>query len=493
MRETWKTAKVGMLVVFALVATYGVYRFVDERAGGQGGYGVWALFDDAQGLVPKSRVLIAGIQVGYIEKISLSGDQARVDVHINDGVALYEGALVQKRTASLLGEAILVLDPGAPGPIKLKNGSRIQTARATAGTDQIMNDVAEVAKSVRAITGQMERVFGSQQGGDQMAAALKNLSESLERINGTIATNQEVITRTLANVEDATARGGPELVEALDNVQKITDDVRQIVLANRESVNSGLGQVGDTVSSIRRASEQLEAVLGDVRQVTQRTAEGEGTLGRLTADERLVDEVEGVAEGVNNIVGGISRLQTIVGLRSEYNFFANTLKSYVSLRIQPGEDRYYLIELINDPRGLTEFEQTTVRTSPAPEGTPQTYNETRIRTRDAFRFSLMLAKRIHFATLRYGILESTGGMGLDLHLFDDRLEITTDLFAFGEQSAPRLRIKLAAEVIRKLWLLGGIDDTLNDSRDFFFGAMLRFNDDDLKSILPFAGSLGGGM
>jgi hypothetical protein len=44
--------------------------------------------------------------------------------------------------------------------------------------------------------------------------------------------------------------------------------------------------------------------------------------------------------------------------------------------------------------------------------------------------------------------------------------------------------------------VAGVDDVLNDTtsdtpqgsgRDFFFGAMLRFNDQDLKSILPFAG------
>jgi phospholipid/cholesterol/gamma-HCH transport system substrate-binding protein len=32
----------------------------------------------------------------------------------------------------------------------------------------------------------------------------------------------------------------------------------------------------------------------------------------------------------------------------------------------------------------------------------------------------------------------------------------------------------------------GVDDLLNPDRtDYFFGAQLRFNDEDLKSILPF--------
>jgi phospholipid/cholesterol/gamma-HCH transport system substrate-binding protein len=35
-------------------------------------------------------------------------------------------------------------------------------------------------------------------------------------------------------------------------------------------------------------------------------------------------------------------------------------------------------------------------------------------------------------------------------------------------------------------LLGGVDDILSTSRrDYFVGAQLRFNDEDLKTILPF--------
>jgi hypothetical protein len=34
-----------------------------------------------------------------------------------------------------------------------------------------------------------------------------------------------------------------------------------------------------------------------------------------------------------------------------------------------------------------------------------------------------------------------------------------------------------------------VDDALNGTRDVFLGLMLRFNDDDLKGILPFAGGL----
>jgi phospholipid/cholesterol/gamma-HCH transport system substrate-binding protein len=487
MRDTWKSAKVGLVVVVGLLLTYLVYRLVEERAGGEDGYVVWALFEDAQGLVPKSRVVIAGISVGYIDDIRLENGMARVDMHIDEGVPIHTDGWVTKEQASLLGEALLVINPGTIDEPLFEDGDQIPVRDSAPGTEDILRIVGEIAESVRAVTTQLERAFGSDEAGDQMESALRDLSEALAAVNRTIQQNEEVISGLLRDVEATTSVAGPQIIRILDNVESATSDVREILGQNREGLTEAGGDVTEAIASINRAAHQLEQVLDDVGEVTGRTARGEGTLGRLTQDETLIDEVEGVVEGVGDIVGGISRLQTIVELRSEYNFLANTFKNYVSLRIQPREDRYYLFQLINDPRGLTEFQTTTVRRSPPAEGEPAYYQETRVTTRDAFRFSLMFAKRIHFATFRFGILESTGGVGVDFHALSDELELTLDVFAFGEQTFPRLRARLAYEVVQRLWILGGIDDALNEnSTDFFLGAQLRFNDEDLKSILPFA-------
>jgi len=485
MRDSVKAAKVGLLVVLALAVTWMVWRFVDERSGGEGGYTVWAVFDDAQGLVPKSRVRIAGIDVGYIDTIRLWGDQARVDIHMNDGITLYEDARVSKRTASILGEALLAVLPGTEGNRVVEDGEQIMVLEDAPSTDDILRSVGQTAQSVERVAAQVERVFGTDEGGDQMASALLNLSEALEGVNRTIQQNEEVVARALRDIEQTTDVAGPQIVRILDNVETVTSDVRDIVGENAEGLTEAGGQVNDTVSSINRAAHQLEEVMTDLEEITGRTAAGEGTIGRLTSDEQLIDEIEGIAEGVGDIVGPIARLQTIVELRSEYNMLANTFKNYVSLRLQPREDRYYLIQLIDDPRGHTQFSQTTVRRSPPPDDEPASYTETRITTTDDFRFSLQFAKRIAFATFRFGVVESTGGIGMDLHLFDDDLEMNIDLFAFGDNTFPRLRARIAYEVVSRLWVLGGVDDAINETADFFLGAQLRFNDEDLKSILPF--------
>ncbi|MCA9582869.1 MAG: MCE family protein, partial [Myxococcales bacterium] len=253
MRDTWSSAKVGVLVVAAIFATYATYRIVDERGGADsGGYRVWAEFDDVQGLVPKSRVLVAGIQVGIIDGIRLAGSKARVDLIIQDGVVLHEDATIEQRTASILGKPTLVIFPGSPNKPVVEDGGRITAVTGAMGTDEILATVGRTVGSVEKVAHQMERTFGTDEGGRQMQSALENLSEALEAINRTIQQNERAVGSTVQALEATTVEAGPKLVRILENIEVVTQNVRQVVGENPGDMETAGGQVADTVASLNR-------------------------------------------------------------------------------------------------------------------------------------------------------------------------------------------------------------------------------------------------
>ena len=466
MKETWNAARVGLMVALGLAVTFAVYRYVDERSTSDAGYGVYSYFDDVQGLSPKSRVLVAGIPIGYISKIRLEGNRARVDLRISGEIALYEDASVTMRSLSLLGERVLVIRPGTPGLPEIPDGGEIRVADRGVSTDDIMVTVNDIANSVKKITTQLERVFGTEEAGDRMESALRNLSDALE------------------NIKTVTDEAGPRIVRIMENVELATDDLSEIIHKRKDEIDQGIGEVDDTIASIHRAADQLNAVLADVKEVSGRTARGEGTIGRLTQDEALIDEVEGVAEGLNSFVGGLNRLRTIVELRSEYYALTNAFKTYFSIYLKPREGRYFLVQFVDDPRGSVSVSESIIRQSPPPLFYPAEYRRTEITRSNRLKFSAEFGKTIGFATFRFGIIESTGGLGLDVKVIRDRLEINTDLFEFGRRVWPRLRVRAGFEIVKRFWLLAGIDDAINPSRDYFVGLQLRFDDEDLKPLIP---------
>ncbi len=488
MQQQWNAARVGLMVVLGVGAIFAAYRYVDERSSSGEGYAVYALFEDVQGLIPKSRVLVAGIPVGYIDSIALDNGLARVEIHVDEQIKLYTDATVSMRTLSLLGERVLAVEPGTVGAGELADGSEIAVVKGGVQTDDVFGSINEIAKSLEKVSKQFERAFGSDVAGQRMESALKDLSEALNGINRTIQTNEEAVNTTIATLSETTQAVGPRLVHIMENIESATTTLSDIVTARRDDIDRGVAEVDDTLISIRQAADELATVLSDMTEVTGRAARGEGTLGRLTHDEHLIDEVEGVAEGLGDVLGGVGRLRTIVELRSEYYAIARGFKTYLGLRLQPRENRYFFLQIIDDPRGKVSVVQEQVKQSPAPLDEPGEFQRTTIRRTDSLKFSAMLARRISVATFRFGILESTGGLGVDLELFRERFELNTDFFEIDGTSYPRIRVRASVQLLRTFWLLGGVDDVINGgSRDYFFGAALRFDDQDLKGLLPFAG------
>ena len=482
-----QAVKVGLFIALSGAAAYGIYRYVSPEVGGGGSYTVHAFIHDATGLASRSRVTIAGIPVGTLDSIKLENGQARLNVKLKNDLDLYQNATLGKKSTSLLGESVVVLTPGTPDRApRLHDGDEIHVIVSETTPGDLMQEVKEIADSIREVAKQLAASIGTAQGGQNIKAILQNVADATDALNRTVRENREVIRETLLSVRDITGNANPQIAKILENVRVVTEDVKQLMSVANQGKDGQKGDLRDTIEHLDQSSKSLQSALEHADNIAGRIDRGEGTIGKLTKDDQLVTEVQGVAEGVNDYVQNIVRLQTTVGLRADYNFLANTIKSYVSLRLQPTEDKYYEVELVNDPRGLTTITDTNTDTTNP--NSPAHYRTITTTTTSAFRFSLQFAKRMGPFTGRFGIKESTGGIGLDIHLLQDRFEIVNDLFGFSEEVQPRYRVYISYEFLKSLWIYGGVDYLFEPSlRDYFLGLQLRFNDENLKTILPFAG------
>src|SRR5512132_4054540 len=98
-----KAFAVGLLVAVCGAAFLIAFTFF--RKGGyaeKDTYVVYAFFEDATGLTWKSRVQIAGIQIGEVERIVLEGGRARLDLRVKNDIDLKVDACLTKRYPSTL-------------------------------------------------------------------------------------------------------------------------------------------------------------------------------------------------------------------------------------------------------------------------------------------------------------------------------------------------------------------------------------------------------
>jgi len=80
---------------------------------GRDGYEVQAAFSNGSGLRRGTPVVIAGVEIGRVEKVGLEDYEAKVGMMIQHGIVLQSDTIASIRTRGLIGEKYIELTPGA--------------------------------------------------------------------------------------------------------------------------------------------------------------------------------------------------------------------------------------------------------------------------------------------------------------------------------------------------------------------------------------------
>jgi phospholipid/cholesterol/gamma-HCH transport system substrate-binding protein len=497
-RRSLAALTVGSLTLVMLAASYLLFQYTSERMSGGKGYRVFALFHNALGIYEKTRVLSAGLRVGQVEERVLDQEsgKAKVFLRIDPEIRLYANASMGKKSASLLGEYYLDIDPGTPFAMKdgkkvkiplLEEGDRITFVTEPAEMGEIMDSVSTILPVLKAILDDVKLLTSG-----PIKDIANNTNEMIER-------NSIIVERLLgrmdeiaATVEGITKSEADDVKVALRNVREITEGIKGLVGTTQGQVSGAGEDLRSSLQKLQHSVDSLDKSLNHVEKITGKMADGEGTVGHLLNDDTVAKNLDSITDDASTLVHGITHLQTIVGLRTEYNYLAGQFKNYLAVTLMPRPDKFYLIEIVDDPRGYRTKSQVSVDSSKDGQ-----YSSTTITTTEQLRLTFQFGKRIGPFVGRFGIKESTGGVGADLYLFDDRLMLTADMYDMRSNQYPRLTGRASLAVYKRMvYLVGGVDDVLNYYRtqgaaggffDWFLGAQLVFNDEDLKSLLLFGG------
>jgi phospholipid/cholesterol/gamma-HCH transport system substrate-binding protein len=508
-------------------------------------YLVHAYFSDATGLTWRSRVQIAGIQIGEVAEIALEGAKARLDIRVKKEIELHADACFTKTFPSaLLPDALLEVQPGSPEKPLLSSlpdpERRITCVREATSVQQLMDSLAKIAADVGAVTGDLAQTVAGDRGLRQI---VENLASASQRIDDAIAQNEKNVAAILANTRDFTAdlreisgRDKGKIGRIASNIEELTVRLKTLAASLQEILDPGSSRKSprgggpeprnlgvapvpavagalaqatpeertvavEQARGVKQAVDKLAGSLERLDEIIGKVGEGKSVAGRLLTDERLGRKLGNAAEDLADQLDRIFKLQIQVSLRSEFLLNQTGAKTYFGARLLPRPDKYYQLEVVSDPRGVdTRKTDTVVRRDPA-TGAETTEVTTRTtHDEEKLTFTLQFAKRYGPVTFRIGVIESSGGVGADLHLFRDSLQLSASVYQFSrpyQDVFPRAKVWMNYYLLQHFFLTAGTDDFLNSwdqgrfpggpkftiGNDVFFGAGIFFTDDDLKTLL----------
>ena len=465
-------AKVGLLVlVGSIILLYMTFAVGKYEFGEKKGYAVQAIFDSVAGLDAKAAVRMAGVKIGSVEKVELSDSRAKVVMRIDPGVHIERGSQAVVKTMGLLGEKYVDIipperlragdsgsrsasdPPASEQALYYQPGETIRHTASPSDVDKLVAQLSGIADDVKQVTASLRQVFGTERGTRSMEDILADLRQTTANIN---------------DFSHALRSDGTELVMRLN---ELTASLNSVVGENRDNLKV-------TMENVREASKNAELALASVQDAARKIDRGEGTLGKLVTDESMYNSIDSAAKGISDYTSRVERLKTTIGFRTEYMF--PQVKDYFTLELKPRSDTYYIFELVSDPFG--KFSQTvTTSTPPGTTVVTDTYEY-------KLEYSLEFAKRFGNFAFRAGLIESTGGAGVDYFALDDRIKFSLDAWNTNSKEPNNMRAHLKATVnynLNKfLFIDAGYDNFLNPNLAFpFVGIGLRFSDEDLKYYL----------
>ena len=85
-------------------------------------------------------------------------------------------------------------------------------------------------------------------------------------------------------------------------------------------------------------------------------------------------------------------------------------------------------------------------------------------------------------TVRGGIIEDRGGLGVDYNFFRRKLRLSAEAFDFDKTN---LRLNIRYNLMWGIYVQAGLDDAMNNNKrqSSYLGAGLFLTNDDLKLLL----------
>ncbi len=444
--------KVGALVV----AIGGIIAFMSMQVSDDPSYmgrsrKAWFLLPNASGLIKGSAIKSAGIPVGAIQDIQLQDGQARIDISIKSSLPLTRSAQVEMRSNGILGDKHIEVTPGLADDPELEDGGQILSVKNGGSMDDVMMQVSDLATSLKDVSKNLKEAV-SEDGTDKHI--LGRIIKNIERLSGDMA--------------QMTSDNKQQIGEIIDQVHDITSTVDELV--NDES-EKGFKRTWKT------AMVRIDNSLKNIEDITTKINNGEGTIGKLISDEQTAEDVSSAIEGISGLVDTANKVSTGIDFNSYYLNEVGAAKTAVGITIQPGLDRYYYLGIITDPAGSVEITDT------ASTGTAGNSFISETRTyRSRTKITALYGKHFFNWTLRGGLIEDKGGVGVDYRMFRDKLSASVDAYDFEKV---QIRTYLNYKIFSGFYVTAGYNDALNkrNAQSFYAGAGLYLTNDDLKLLL----------
>lgn len=450
--------KVGLLAIATLAAVVFMSFKITSNQSGFGQYVTYrTIVKDASGIFPKTPIKVAGIPAGRIVSIELQGNTALITFEILKQIQVTKNSKLRIKTVGFLGDKYIEIHIGDSPEILAKYD--FLDSEEAAGVENLVKDASEVLTDVKAIVKSLR---------DSIAPA-----NEISPVKKILADVSELV----ANTKEATLvlkrmmTGNEEKINALiENLESFSYELAyQVDKGNSDSA----------MADIKKILDNTNKLTGDLQTIVADLKRGKGTMGKLLVEDEIADQVKDTLASVQKIVGKADAIRTELSVFTGANT-DGAGETEAALRIFPSPERFYHLGITTSEIGPDKETITETTTS----GTTVTQNK-KERERDTFRFNVQVGRKVQDWGFRGGLIESTGGLGIDYYFQNLGAKVSLEAFDYDKDEGANLRFITELQLWNVFYGRASLNNATKKERNGTIQAGLRFNDEDLKGLMGF--------
>jgi phospholipid/cholesterol/gamma-HCH transport system substrate-binding protein len=443
--------KVGLLTLLTLGAVVFMSLKVTTNQSGFGDYVRYrTVIQDASGIFPKTPIRIAGITAGRIVRIELRDNAALITFEVLEHILVPEDSRIKIKTVGFLGDKYIEIVTGKS--TKRLDEMAYLVADEGGGMEDLLGDASIIMKDVQVLMSTFRETFAPEGKESPLASVMRDMQEMTAQMNKLLTENDENFSNILENMERLT--------------QSLADE------SDRALQDSSMAKLHAVLENTFAMTNDLKEMMSDVRA-------GKGTIGKFLVEEEIADEVRETLASVKKIV---SRVDT---LRTELSIFSGVNSDYGSeteaeLRLFPSPERFYLLGVTTSEFGP----EKEVLFSTSIDGVTSNRVE-KTQRKDTYRFNVQLGRKIHNWSFRGGIIQTTGGFGIDYEIPHWGLKLSSEVYDYRKNEGINWRFFSEFQLWNVFYGRLALEDVLENDRSATVSAGLRFTDEDLKGLIGF--------
>jgi len=281
--------KAGIAVLLAAGTLYWGINFLKGSDLFETGIEIYAVYDETEGITKSENVTINGFAVGKISDVYFHPDNSArivVKMNITSDYPITANSIAEIRSADLLGakEIALLLEKGS---VLVEKGDTLRSRVEESISESINKEVLPVKIKAEKLLASLDSTINILSGflGGEMQSEFRTSFTNVNRSISNLGLITDEISAYMAENREA-------LGSATQNLERLTSMLNE----NRgelDRVFNNLANISDTLaqSNAGAAMRSLSLTARRLDQITTSVENGEGTLGKLVANDSLYNEV----------------------------------------------------------------------------------------------------------------------------------------------------------------------------------------------------------